>query len=198
MPSFGQSPFWGERVVGVLAVGVEPVLVLVELRVLDDERAAGVRARVAERVVLPPGVVDDLVALLLAGPDVVARVVHVAGVGVVPGTAVPVAGEDPVLGGGDLLLSLRQRRIGVVPGARGIQIGAVVAPAADRAALGAAVPPDLVAGAAVAAGAAEEVACGQVLDRDVVRLPDLDPVQPGRAAARLRTEVLVGRVVAAR
>src|SRR5207302_1787307 len=81
-PVVGAGPVLRRRVVAVLAVGVEAVLVAVELRVLDDELTAGVRARVPQRVVLGPGVIDGLVALLLAGTDVQARVVEVAGVGV--------------------------------------------------------------------------------------------------------------------
>ena len=173
-------------VVVVLAVGVEPVLVVVELRVLDHQLAAGVRPRVAERVVLRPHVVDGLVAHLLAGADVEPRVVEVAGVVLVPGAAAPVAREDPVLGGGRLVL---------VEGARRGQVRAVEAPAADLPAAVAAVPPDLVAGAA---RAAEEVARGQVLDRHAVGLVHHDPVEAELAAAPVGgPEVLVGGVRAA-
>src|SRR4029079_3606484 len=50
------------RVVVVLAVVFEAVLVVVELRVLDDQLAARVRPRVSEGAVLGPVVVHHLVA----------------------------------------------------------------------------------------------------------------------------------------
>ncbi len=84
-----------------LGVRVQPVLVVVELRVLDDDGPTRVRPRVAECVVLHPGVVDRDVAHLLAGAHVHARVVHVVGVELVPtARALGVRGEHPVAAGG--------------------------------------------------------------------------------------------------
>src|SRR6202020_2965603 len=91
---------WGRRVSGDLGVGVEPVLVVVELRVLDHDGPTRVGAGVAECVVLRPRVVDGDATLLLTGTDVLARIVEVAGVGLVPGGRPGrVGGEDTVLGG---------------------------------------------------------------------------------------------------
>jgi hypothetical protein len=79
---------WG---ISVLAVGIEAILLQVELGVLDDERATGVRPRIAKRVELGMSAVDRLVASLLAGTDVVARVAEVAGVRIKPGATGPIA-----------------------------------------------------------------------------------------------------------
>ena len=169
-------------VVVVLAVGVEPVLVLVELRVLDHQLPARVRAGVAERVVLRPAVVQGLVAHLLAGPDVVAGVVEVRDVGLIPRAAAPVAGEDPVA---------RRGRLVAEVGAGRAQVVAIEPPPADLPAAVSPVPPDLVAGLA---RPGQEVAGGEVLDRDVVGLPDHDPVEPRTAWP----EVLIAGARAAR
>ena len=130
----------GGRVADHRGVGVQAVLIAVELGVLDDDGAAGVRARVTERVVLHPHVVQDHVAPPQAGAHVDARVVHVAGVQMgQPGRACRVAGEDAVFGGGGLVAEER---------GGGGQVAAPVAGQADLARVGAAVPPDLVAGRA--------------------------------------------------
>src|SRR4029077_8683288 len=70
----------GGRVADYRGVGVQAVLVAVELGVLDDDLAAGVRARVTERVVLHPHAVHNHVAPPQAGAHVDTRVVHVAAV----------------------------------------------------------------------------------------------------------------------
>ncbi len=89
------------RVAGEGGVGVEPVLVVVEHGVLDDDPAPRVRPRVAEGVVLHPGVVDGHIAGPLAGPHVHPRVGEVVGVEVAQGGgARRVGGEDPVEGAG--------------------------------------------------------------------------------------------------
>ena len=110
IPLFGHAPFCGRgRVAGDLRVGVEAVLVVVELRVLDHDRAAGVGARVAERAVFHPGVVDRDVAHLEAGTHVHAGVVEVARVDVGPlGGALRVRREDAVLRG--RVLGAEERR----------------------------------------------------------------------------------------
>src|SRR5262249_37490386 len=64
-------------VVVVLAVGGDAGLVVVPLRVLDDEMAARVRARVPEGGVLGVRIVHHRVAVR-TGAHVVARVAHVA------------------------------------------------------------------------------------------------------------------------
>ena len=162
-----------------LRVGVQSVLVVVELRVLDDDGPARVGARVADRVVLDPGVVDGDVAHLVAGPDVLARVTEVAGVGLIPrGRSRGVRREDAVLGGGVLVVIERRGRR---------QVAALVAVQADGAAVGPAVPPDLVARVT---RTGEEVAGGQVVDGHPVRLPDDDPVAAHRLA--VRTDGTVG------
>src|SRR5664279_3166628 len=116
------SAVLGRRGISVLAVGVEAVLVVVELGVLDDDLAAGVGSRVAECAELAMGPVDRLVTPLLAGADVVARVTEVAGVRLGPRTPGPVAREDPVLRRGPVWLIERARRA---------QIRAVVTMASD-------------------------------------------------------------------
>ena len=166
------------RVVAVLAVGVKPILVVVELGVLDQQATAGVGARVADRVELRVGLIHRLIADLPAGPDVVARVVEVGRVGLVPGSATPVAREDAV-GRGRLL----RLEVGAGSGQKATR----EAVAADPAAVVAAVPPDLVTGGL---GAAQEVACGEVLDRDVWRLVDHQAVETGGLARDLVAEVL--------
>src|SRR5581483_1875082 len=178
------------RVVTVLAVGVEAILVVVELRVLDDEAAARVGAGVAEGVMFRPDVVENLVALPAARADVEARVVEIAGVSDVPRAAVPVAREDPVLRGAAFAVDVR---------ARGGQVGAPVVVAADLAGVGPAVPPDLVAGVAAAVGGTEEVAGGEVPDRDIACPPALDAVATEPLATRrLWPEGLVSLVRATR
>ena len=176
----------GRRGISVLAVGVEAVLVVVELGVLDDDLAAGVGPRVAECVELAMGAGDRLVAPLLAGADVVAGVAEVAGVRLRPRAPGPVAREDPVL---------RRGVVGLVERARRAQIRAVVTVASDLAAAVAAVPPDLVARVALAA---EEIAGGEILDPHIGGLPHHDPVESSCAALAVRTEVLVALGSAAR
>src|ERR1035441_1315834 len=131
--------------------------------------------------------VDGDVAHLLARPDVLPRVVEVAGVGLVPGgRARRVRGEDAVLGRGGL--------VSVVSGGRR-QVAALVAMEADLGAVGPAVPPDLVAGIAAAA---EEVAGGEVVDGDIVGLPHHDPIAPdGLATGVGGAEGLLARIRAA-
>src|SRR6516165_1048709 len=109
--------------------------------------------------------VDRLVAGLPTGSDVVPRVVEVAGVRLIPVTAVPVAREDPVLCCG-LFISEERARRG--------QVGAEITVAPDLAAAVASVPPDLVARVA---RSVQVVADGQVLDPDIGRLPDHHTVQ---------------------
>src|SRR5512133_3607552 len=131
------------------------------------------------------GVGKHLVAVA-AGPDVVARIVHVAGVGARERSRAPAfAGEDPVRGG---RLAGRVVRRGRVE---------VSAPEPARHAPAAAVSevePDLVAGAALTLG---EVAGGRVLDAQARCLEQLDPVATVGVAARGRPEVLTGRGAAA-
>ncbi len=184
----GAVPVLGRRrVAGDLGVGVDAILVVVELRVLDDDRAARIGARVAERVVLHPGVVDRDVAHLVAGTHVHARVVHVGPVDLVPARrALRVGREDPVLG---------RRRLVAEVGGRAGQVGARVPGQTDLPRPIASVPPHLVPRVA---RAAEEVAGREVLDAHVVRLPHHDPVAPLRLAADDRAEVLVLRVGTAR
>ncbi len=88
----GPLPVLWRRVVGVLALRVRSILVVVELRVLDDLLAAGVRARVAQRVVPGMPAIDGLIAHLLTRADVMARVPEVTGVGLAPRPATRVAG----------------------------------------------------------------------------------------------------------
>ena len=156
-------------VVVVLTVRADAGVVLVELGVPNDEMTAGVRPGVPERRVLGVGVVEHGVAVG-AGTDVVVGVGHVAGVGVRdrarPGG---VAHEDAVLGARRLRRLPERRRRRQVRAAEGRQI--------PRAGAVTAVPPDLVA----AAAAAQEVARGEVLERDTVRFEDLDPVATRRA-----------------
>src|SRR5947209_8634291 len=109
--------------------------------------------------------VHHLVADLLTRPDVVAGVREVAGVGVVPGPAAPVLGEDPVLRGDVVVAPV---------GARGVEVSAEIPVAVDLAVVVTA-PPDLVARRVVAL-AGEEVADGEVLHPHVVGLVDQDPV----------------------
>jgi hypothetical protein len=176
----------GRGVVPVLAVGVEAVLVVVELGVLHDQPPAGVRSGVTEHVELRPGVAHDLVALPPAGADVITGVVEVAGVRAVPAAAVPVARKDSVRRRGVLVLEVR---------ARSGEVRAVVAVAADLPAVVATVPPDLVAG--TAAGTLQEVAGREIVDPDVVGFPDHDAVQAGALLVIFRPEVLVGLLLAA-
>src|SRR5664280_1415061 len=128
--------------------------------------------------------VDGDVAYLLARPDVLPRVVEVAGVGLVPGgRARRVRGEDAILGRGGL--------VSVVSGGRR-QVAALVAMEADLGAVGPAVPPDLVAGIAAAP---EKVAGGEVVDGDIVGLPHHDPVAPdGLATGVGGAEGLLARI----
>ena len=148
----------------------DPVLLWSNSRVLDDQVAARVGARVAERRVLGVGVVEGDVAVR-ARADVVVGVGHVRRVGVGDGgRARAVADEDAVRAGG---------LAGRVVGRGRRQVRTRVGTHADRARAVAAVPPDLVA---AAVGPGEEVAHGEVVDRDAVDLRDLDTVAPGRVA----------------
>ena len=176
------------RVAGDLGVGVEPVFVTIEFRVLDDDRPTGVGARVAERAVFHPRVVDRDVAHLEARADVHAGVVEVARVDLVPrARSLGVGGEDPVGRGAALPAEI---------GGCGRQVAARVAVQADRAAVGAAVPPDPVARLACTP---EEIAGCEVLDAHVVRLRDQDPVTSVRLAVGPDCpEVLLARIRAAR
>jgi hypothetical protein len=163
-------------------VGVQAVLVVVELGVLDDDGPAGVGAGVPERVVLHPHVVQRHVAPPQAGAHVRARVVHVAGVELVPaGRAGRVAREDAVLGGGALVAEERRG---------GGEVAAPVPGQADRAGLGSAVPPDLVARRS---RARQEVADREVFDAHVVRLPHQDPVAADRGSVRPGRPVVLSR-----
>src|SRR5581483_8867564 len=172
-------------VVVVLAVRVEAVLVVVELGALDDDAPARVRARVAERAELGPVVAHELVADPPAGADVVAGVGEVARVVVGPDAgAAGVAREEPVLGGGLVVLEERGGRV---------QVAAPERAEADLAAAVAAVPPDLVAGVPAAG---EEVAGRQVLDAHAAGLPDDDAVPAQVATALLQAVVLVGPLAA--
>ena len=151
----------------------------------DDDATARVRARVAERIELRPGAADRLVARLLAGADVKAGVVEVAGVDLIPSTSAPIAREDSVPRGVPRAAVVR---------ARGGQVCALEAPSSDLAAAVAAVPPDLVA---CIASAAEEITRGQVLHPNVVCLPDHDAVEPEPSPPARRAKVLRGGIAAA-
>src|SRR5262249_57844362 len=95
-----------------------------------------------------------------------------------------VAREDPVL----CVRLVGAREVG----RGGREVPAEVGPEADLARLESAIPPDLVA---APIRATEEVARGEVLDRDAVGLEDDDAIAPGRIAARIeRTRVLVVRL----
>src|ERR1700738_3869456 len=132
--------------------------------------SSGVRAGVSEGRILGVRVGDQGVAVGTRA-DVVARVGHVAGVrvGDDAGTA-RIAREDPVPG---------SRGAGAcVEGARGGEIRAAEGSEIHVATAVTTVEPDLVP---AAAPAVEEVAHGEVLDRDAVGLEELDAVAPGRA-----------------
>ena len=175
-------------VVVVLAVGDDAAGVLVPLRLLDDQVPAGVGARVAERRVLGVRVGEPRVAVRTRA-HVVGRVAHVARVGVLDQPRpVHVAREDAVLAAGRVLAQEHGRRRR--------EIGAVVAVQVHGAGAVATVPPDLVA---AAAGAGQEVACGQVLDRDAVHLEHLDAVAARRVAVPVeRAQILRVRARIAR
>src|SRR5207245_3683893 len=169
----GTSPvLGGGLVVVVQAVRDDAGPVEIELAVLDDQMAAGVRPGIGQRAVLPMAPGEHYVAIGTC-PDVVGGVAHVAGIREVEQAGpVRVAGEDPVLGHGRVRL--------LVVGGGGRKI-----PAGERAELlharpVAAVEPDLVALSTGVAG--QVVADGEVLHADPVRLEHLDPVSPGRLA----------------
>ncbi len=115
---------------------------------------AGVGARVAERVVLDPGVRDRRLAVP-ARTDVEAGVVHARGVDLIERAVHGVRDEDAV--------AAEETRV-----ERG-EVGARPAVQADHPGPVAAVPPDLVPVVAVSAGAIE-VAHGEVLEGHVVGL----------------------------
>ena len=180
-----QAQLWRRGIVVVLAVGDDPGLVVVPLGVLDDQMAPGVGPGVAERAVLRMGVGKHLVAVT-AGPDVIARIVHVAGVGVRERSWAPaVAREDPVRGG---------RLAGRVVSRGRVEVSAPERARDAPAAAVSEVEPDLVAGAALTL---EEVAGGQVLDAHARCLEHLDPVATVGLTAHVRSEVLIGRRAAA-
>src|SRR5438128_5515782 len=176
------------RVVVVLAVADEARLVVVELRVLDRQVPARVRARVAERAGFGVGVVEDRVAVA-TGADVEVGVRHVVGVDLRVQTGPARVGDEEPVGaevGRAFLVELISRREECAsPGAGHLFSGAV-----------AEVEPDLVPAAALAC---LEVAHRQVLDAHALDLEHLDPVAPAVVTFGVfAPQFLVGGVAAAR